>query len=130
MGPVNWLGVLLASALALAVGLVWNGPLFRTGRQLLPGEGKPTANFAFAGAVFLIGAAMLGHNFARIGSETLAAKPWLYFMQSGGIAIAFVIPAVWLTHMRSGTETKNRIADCAFWLLAYLAMGLVFWALG
>lgn len=130
MGPVNWLAVLLASGLALAVGLVWNGPLFRTGRQLFPGNAQPTANFAFAGAVFLIGSAMLGHNFARIGGETLAAKPWLYLMQSGGVAIAFVIPAVWLTHMRAGTQTKNRIVDCSFWLVAYLAMGLVFWVLG
>jgi hypothetical protein len=129
MGPVNWLAVLLASALALAVGLVWKGPLFRTGRQLLPGNSQPTANFAFSGAVFLIGAAMLGHNFARIGAETLAAKPWLYFMQSGGIAIAFVIPAVWLTHMRAGTPARERIVDCSFWLVAYLAMGAVFWAL-
>jgi hypothetical protein len=129
MGPVNWLAVLLASALALAVGLVWKGPLFRTGRQLLPGNSQPTANFAFAGAVFLIGAAMLGHNFARIGEEVLAAKPWLYFMQSGGIAIAFVIPAVWLTHMRAETPARDRIVDCAFWLVAYLAMGVVFWAL-
>lgn len=130
MGPVNWLAVLLASALALAVGIVWNGPLMRTGRQLLPGNSQPTANFAFAGAVFLIGAAMLGHNFARIGSETLAARPWLYFMQSGGIALAFVIPAVWLTHKRAGSQTRIWIADCLFWLIAYLAMGLVFWALG
>jgi len=129
MGPVNWLAVLLASALAIAVGLVWNGPLFRTGRQLLPGNSQPIANFAFAGAVFLIGSAMLGHNFARIGVETLEAKPWLYFMQSGGIAIAFVIPAVWLTHMRAGTPARHRIVDCSFWLVAYLAMGAVFWAL-
>jgi hypothetical protein len=129
MGPVNWLAVLLASALAIAVGLVWNGPLFRTGRQLLPGNSQPTGNFAIVGAVFLIGSIMLGHNFARIGGETLAAKPWLYFMQAGGIALAFVIPAVWLTHLRVGSEIRNRLVDCGFWLAAYLAMGLVFWAL-
>lgn len=130
MWEMNWLAVLLAAALAVAVGLVWNGPLFRTGRQLLPGNSQPTGNFVIVGAVFLIGAVMLGHGFARIGGETLAAKPWLYFMQSGGIAIAFVIPAVWLTHLRSGTETRKRVVDCGFWLVAYLAMGLVFWALG
>jgi hypothetical protein len=130
MSPVNWLAVLLAATLAVAVGLVWNGPLFRTGCQLLPGNSRPTGNFLLAGAVFLIGAAMLGHAFARIGSETLAVKPWLYFMQSGGIAIAFVIPAVWLTHLRSGTETRKRVVDCGFWLVAYLAMGSVFWVLG
>ena len=128
MGPVNWLAVFLAAALAVAVGLVWNGPLFRTGRQLLPGNAQ-RGNYMLVGVVFLISAIMLGHNFARIGSETLAAKPWLYFMQTGGIALAFVVPSVWLTHLRNGAEPMRRVIDCLFWLVAYLAMGLVFWAL-
>jgi hypothetical protein len=127
MGPVNWLAVLLAAGLALAIGIVWHGPLFRTGRQLIPGNSEPRGKYVLAGIVMLIGSVMLGHNFARIGAETLSAKPWLYFMQSGGIAIAFVIPAVWLTHMSNRSEPMRRVSDCAFWLVAYLAMGLVFW---
>lgn len=129
MGPVNWLGVILAAGLALAIGIVWHGPLFRTGRQLLPGNSQRSGNFAVVEVVFLISAVMLGHMFARIGAETLAAKPWLYFMQTGGVALAFVIPAVWLTHVRVRTEPMRRVVDCLFWLVAYLAMGLVFWAL-
>jgi hypothetical protein len=73
---------------------------------------------------------MLGHNFARIGKATLDARPWLYFMQTGGVALFFVIPAVWLTHARSGTEPMRRLLDCGFWLAAYPAMGVVFWLLG
>ncbi|MCT2399757.1 DUF1761 domain-containing protein [Novosphingobium mangrovi (ex Huang et al. 2023)] len=130
MGPVNWLAVFLAAALALAVGLVWNGPLFRTGRQLLQGNAESGGNYMLVGFVFLISSVMLGHNFARIGAETLSAKPWLYFMQTGGIALAFVVPAVWLTHLRDRVEPMRRVVDCAFWLVAYLAMGLVFWVLG
>lgn len=130
MGPVNWLAVFLAAALALAVGLVWNGPLFRTGRQLMPGNSQTGGNYGLVGLLLLISSVMLGHNFARIGSETLAARPWLYFMQTGGVAIAFVIPAVWLTHLRTRTEPMRRMIDCLFWLIAYLAMGLVFWAMG
>lgn len=127
MGPVNWLAVFLATALALAIGIVWHGPLFRTGRQLLPGNSQSGGNYAFVGLVMLVGAVMLGHNFARIGAETLSVRPWLYFMQSGGIAIAFVIPAVWLTHLRNRAEPMRAAIDCAFWLVAYLGMGLVFW---
>ena len=127
MGPVNWLAVILAANLAVAVGIVWHGPLFRTGRPLL--EGGPAKSYSAVVLVMLIGAVMLGHNFARIGPETLAAKPWLYFMQSGGVAITFVIPAVWLTQARHGMEFKNRLVDCGFWLVAYLVMGATFWAL-
>lgn len=130
MGPVNWLAVVLAAFIAVAIGIVWHGPLFRTGRQLLPGDSAPTGNYALVTLIMLIGSVMLGHNFARIGSETLDAKPWLYFMQSGGIAIAFIIPAVWLTHLRKGSGVTERLVDCGFWLVAYLAMGATFLVLG
>ena len=130
MGPVNWIAVVLAAALAVAIGIVWNGPLFRTGRQILPGNANRTGNYGVILVVMLLAAIMLGHNFARIGSETLTVKPWLYFMMAGGLALFFTIPAVWLTLMRNGTEPLKRIADCGFWLVAYLAMGTVFWLIG
>jgi hypothetical protein len=130
MGPVNWLAVFLAAALALAVGIVWNGPLFRTGRQLLPGNAERGGNYALVGFLLLVSSVMLGHNFARLGTAMLEAKPWLYFMQTGGVAVAFVIPAVWLTHLRNRPEPMRRVIDCLFWLVSYLAMGLVFWLMG
>ena len=129
MGPVNWIAVVLAANLAVAVGIVWHGPLFRTGRQLLEGPGR-ARSFGTVVLVMLIGAAMLGHSFARIGAETLGAKPWLYFMQSGGVALAFVVPAVWLTQARAGAGARQRLVDCGFWVAAYLTMGATFWALG
>ncbi len=127
MEPVNWVAVVLAANLAVALGIVWHGPLFRSGRPLL--EGAKGKSYAVIIVVMLIGAAMLGHNFARIGAATLAAKPWLYFMQSGGIALAFLIPALWITHARHGADTRTRLIDCGYWLAAYLTMGGVFWAL-
>lgn len=129
MGPVNWLAVVLAAALALTVGIVWNGPLFRTGRPLLGGPTRSHGKFWLVGLILLMAAIMLGHNFARIGPVVLDARPWLYFMQTGGVALFFVIPAVWLTHARAGTEPMRRLLDCGFWLVAYLVMGLAFWLL-
>lgn len=126
--PINWIAVVLGANLAVAVGIVWHGPLFRTGRQLLEGPGK-AKSYGTVVAVMLIGAAMLGHAFARIGQETLDAKPWLYFMQSGGIAAAFIIPSVWLTQARHGMEPGARALDCLYWLVAYLVIGATFWAL-
>ncbi len=134
MGTINWLAVVLSANFAVGIGIVWHGPLFRTGRPLLGGhapDGTPQSrNWWLVMGVFLIAAAMLGHSYARIGAETLAAKPWLYFMQAGGLAIAFVIPALWLTHSRNGAALRERLIDAGFWLTAYLGMGAVFWALG
>lgn len=128
MEPINWIAVILGANLAVAVGIVWHGPLFRTGRPLLEGGGAAKSYLAVV-IVMLIGAAMLGHGFARIGGETLAAKPWLYFMQSGGIALAFIIPALWLAHARTGLDMRHRVIDCLYWLVAYLVIGATFWAL-
>ena len=134
MGPVNWIAVVLAANLAVGLGIVWHGPLFRTGRPLLEGLGpdgkRPVRSYTSTVLVMLIGAAMLGHNFARIGGATLQAKPWLYFMQAGGLAVAFIIPALWLTHARLGTARRAMLVDLGYWLAAYLAMGATFWALG
>lgn len=129
MGAVNWLAVVAAAALALVVAVVWNGPLFGTARPLRAGSARGQGRFWLVGLVFVLASIMLGHNFARIGRAVLDAKPWLYFMQTGGVALFFVIPAVWLTHARSGAEPMRRVLDCGFWLVAYLAMGAVFWAL-
>lgn len=133
MGPVNWLAVILAANLAVAIGMVWHGTLFRTGRPLFEGPGAGPRNYGIVVVVMLIASVMLGHAYARIGADKLAVRPWLYWMQSGGLAVAFVIPAVWLTYMRSGdtSSTGRRLAlvDGGFWLAAYLAMGTVFWAL-
>jgi hypothetical protein len=129
MGPVNWIAVALAAIVATALVIFWHGPVFATGRSIRPRRTR-TGHVAGTGIVMLIAAAMLGHGFARIGAETLAAKPWLYFMQSGGIAIAFVIPALLLTHGKSGRDMHYRMVDSSGWLAAYLLMGATFWAFG
>lgn len=114
MGVVNWLGVALA-ALA-AAGVLW---LFWRGRL-------PLAVYAWS----VLPAAMLGHALARIGAEKLALKPHLYFMQSGGLALAFVLPALWMLGSRNGAAKGEMVRDSAAFLLAYLAMGVVFFLLG
>lgn len=114
MGVVNWVGVGLAALAAAAV--LW---LFWRGRLALTAYG-----------LTLLPAAMLGHALARIGAEKLAVKPHLYFMQSGGLALAFVLPALWMLGSRSGAGRREMTRDSAAFLLAYLAMGLIFFLLG
>ncbi len=132
MGSVNWLGVLLAAAAALALEQLWYGPLFgriktaATGPRSLA-RGIPVAQITITFVLLLISAIMLGHMFARVGRETLAMKPWLYFMMSGGLAVTFIVPALWITlgHQRSLLEAT--ITHATFWICAYLVMGTTFW---
>lgn len=133
MGPVDWVAVILAANLAVAVGIVWYGPVFRTGRPLLEGAGpegkRPARNYGWAVLAMLVAATMMGHNFARIGDATLSVKPWLYWMMSGGLALAIVSPALFLGLARHGVSMRDRLIDCGFWIAAFLTMGTVFWAL-
>jgi hypothetical protein len=129
MGPVNWIAVILAANLAVAVGIVWYGPLFRAGRPVLEGPGSAGKSYLATVVVMLLGATLLGHNFARIGAAELSVKPWLYFMMSGGIALFFIIPALWLMAARAGGAARARWIDAGYWFAAYLTMGTVFWAL-
>jgi Protein of unknown function (DUF1761) len=134
MGPINWLAVILAANCAVALGIVWYGPLFGGGRPLLQGHlpdgSRPARSWGLAVGVMLAAAVMLGHNFARISSETLQAKPWLYPMMSGGFALMLVAPALYLGLARHGVPARNRWIDCGYWVAAYLAMGGVFWVFG
>ncbi len=102
--------LIAAAAGALVIWMFWHGrmPWWAYGFQIIP-------------------AAMLGHALARIGADKLAAKPWLYFLQSGGLALAFVLPALWMGQARRGGKLARSARDSVAFLLAYLAMGLVFW---
>ena len=113
MEPIDWIAVLAAALVAAGVlrafwgaGRIWPYLL-----QLVP-------------------AAMLGHALARIGADRLAARPHLFFMQAGGLALAFVLPALWLTQTRDGVPRARTVRDSLAFVAAYLAMGLVFYLRG
>lgn len=135
MGPVNWLAVVLAVVAAMIVSAVWYGPLFGRARLAEVGPGglgvrtAPGRTLALSAVLLFVSAAMMGHMFARVGPATLAVKPWLYFMMSGGLAGAFVIPSLWLSYTHQRISTRLALIDAGFWLAAYLSMGLVFWLL-
>ena len=118
MGDMDWQGVALAALAAFTV-LAF---VFRNAAA------SRTLGWIGTSAVLsLIPAAMLGHALARFGPEKLALKPQLFFMQSGGLAFAFVLPALWLTQLRDGVSRRQTVMDSLAFLIAYLAMGAVFW---
>ncbi len=98
MEPMN--GIVIVAA-ALAAAGVW----------LSLNRGGGWGRWLGAVALMLVSAAMLGHAFARIGPEVLALKPKLYFMQSGGLALAFVIPALLLVGQRNQTPWRATLRD-------------------
>jgi hypothetical protein len=51
-------------------------------------------------------------------------------MMSGGLALAFVIPALWISFSHIRVPTRVALIDAGYWLVAYLAMGLMFYLLG
>ncbi len=126
MGPVNWLAVVIAWLAAGLLGVAVYGrtalPSFRMGRD--------PARHAVAAALLFVSAAMMGHMFARVGEATLADKPWLYFMMSGGLALTFAGPALFISYARRDYPLGAAVKDYAYWVGAYLLMGAVFWGLG
>lgn len=118
MGPVNYPGVVLGALVAA----LWAWPWFR-----LWGERPPAARHLPA---WIVPAWLVGHNFARVGTAVLAAKPWLYWMMSGGWALMIVLPALWLAQARAGQGVRAWLVEGGYFLTAFLAMGTVFRLLG
>lgn len=135
MGPINWLAVVIAALTAVCVGFLWYGPLFGRAKLMevgpggLAGRRNPGPTLLLSGALLLLTSAMMGHMFARVTPEVLAVKPWLYFMMSGGLALFFVVPALWLSYSHQRFSARLAAIDAGYWLAAYLAMGAVFWLL-
>jgi len=135
MGPVNWLAVVVAAILAFAVGGLWYGPLLGRAKLEEVGPGglaarrNPGRTLGLTAALLLVSATMLGHLYARLPAENLAAKPWLYFMMASGLAVAFVIPALWISYAHQRLSTRLALIDAGYWIVAYLAMGAAFWLL-
>ena len=132
MGPVNWLAVVVAALVALGVSLVWTMRLFGRARLAELGPGglgqrvSPWRTIVLTFLLLLLSASMIGHMFARVGPATLAVKPWLYFMMSGGLAGAFVVPAMAINYINLRISLRLVLIDAGMWLIAYLSMGLTF----
>lgn len=117
MGPINWLAVVLAAVVAGGLAPLW---------YRLWGLRGPAAARLVA---LIVPAAMIGHNFARVGAAELALKPKLYAMMSGGWALAIALPVGFVLYGHHGLGGREAWADALYTLAAFLLMGGVFWAL-
>ncbi len=124
MGPVNWMAVMAAAAVASLLGYV----AYSSAATLARGWVKQAGSLAGSFVIFLLPSAMLGHMFARV--ENLQAKPWLYFMMSGGAALTFVAPMLYFIYAKRRFPAPKAVADGLFAIIAFLAMGTIFWVMG
>lgn len=121
MGPVDWLAVGLAALAGAACIHVWYDAVM----PLREGQGR--VGVLAVVLAMLVVATMMGHNFARVGAERLAEKPWLFWMMPVGFALWFVAPALVIAQGRLAVGWKERALDAAGWVLAFAVMGTVFW---
>ncbi|MDR7102671.1 DUF1761 domain-containing protein [Croceicoccus sp. BE223] len=128
MGPVDWFGVVLAVIAAMAVAAIWYKTFSRplamsAGPGGLEVRRRPLRTIAATIGLIIPPAILLGHMFARLSDPS---KWWLYPMMSGGVALFFVIPALWTNYLHQRNPRAIALIDAGYWLCAYLAMGLVF----
>jgi len=125
---VNWLTILLAAACGFLVGGIWYGPIM--GKKWMGAVGLSEADiqggkmgliYGGAFAFSLISSAMLAHMFFRLGQPPFHVK----MMISTGIALTFIIPAIGTNYLFSRKSMALFFIDAGYWLLFYIAMGLV-----
>ena len=98
-------------------GRLWAWPILGPGKLGI--RRSPARTAAITAALLFISASMMGHMFARVGAATLDVKWWLYFMMSGGLAIAFVVPSLWISYSQQRISTRLALIDGGFWLAAW-----------
>ena len=126
---VNWIGVVLAALAGFVVGGIWYGPVMGkkwmgavglTEEQIK--QGNMGAIYGGAFVFSLLASWTLAHTFASYGTEfSVAVK----VMTSFGVALGFIVPAIGTNYLFSQKSKSLFFIDAAYWLLFYIAMGLV-----
>lgn len=129
MFDVNWLAIVLAALAGFVVGGIWYGPVMGKrwmGAVGLSEEQVKEGNMAliYGGAFLfaLLSSWTLAHTFASYGYElSLLAK----VMTAFGVALGFIVPAIGTNYLFSQKGKALFFIDAGYWLLFYIAMGLV-----
>lgn len=131
--PANWIGIVAAAALGLAVGGLWYGPIFGkvwaaarglSEEALKEGFNAPMV-FGLVALLNLFSSFILDHVLATYGLPDLN----LSVMISGGLALGFILPAMAVNYLFSRMTLKLYAIDAGYWLLVYSLMGAVLFAL-
>ena len=132
MFDINWLGVVLAALAGFVVGGIWYGPIM--GKKWMGAvgltedqikEGNMPLIYGGAFLFSLLASWTLAHTFgsyAGYGADlTVMAKVLTAF----GVALGFIVPAIGTNYLFSQKSKALFFIDASYWLLFYIAMGLV-----
>lgn len=132
MFDVNWLAVVLAAATGFVVGGIWYGPVMGkkwmgavglTEEQIKQGNMPLIYGGAFAFS--LIASWALAHTFASYASFGAELSVMAKVMTAFGVALGFIVPAIGTNYLFSQKGKALFFIDAGYWLLFYIAMGLV-----
>ena len=126
---VNWIAVIAAAVMGFVVGGIWYGPIM--GKKWMGAVGlteediKQGSMGAIYGGAFgfsLIASWTLAHTFATYMTElSFSVK----VMTAFGVALGFIVPAIGTNYLFSQKSKSLFFIDSAYWLLFYIAMGVV-----
>jgi len=126
---VNWIAVVAASMAGFVVGGIWYGPVM--GKKWMGAvglteeqvkQGNMAAIYGGAFGFSLLASWTLAHTFATYGVElSFTVKVLTAF----GVALGFIVPAIGTNYLFSQKSKTLFYIDATYWLLFYIAMGLV-----
>jgi hypothetical protein len=133
MGPLNWLGIVVATLAFFAVGAIWYSVLFGKlwrrevglGAEQLSGGRNMTAIFALCLLLEFVVVLMLGHMFAR-----LQPSDHVKMMMATGFALAIMSPAIGINYLYQRRSLTLFLIDAGHFVVGMAVVGLVFVLLG
>jgi len=129
---VNWLGVVLAAAAGFVVGGIWYGPIM--GKKWMGAvglteeqvkEGNMGLIYGGAFAFSLLASWTLAHTFQSYVTNGVELSVLVKVITAFGVALGFIVPALGTNYLFSQKGKALFFIDAGYWLLFYIAMGLV-----
>ncbi|HAU67087.1 MAG TPA: DUF1761 domain-containing protein [Gammaproteobacteria bacterium] len=126
---VNWIAVVAAALTGFMVGGIWYGPIM--GKKWMGAVGLSEEQIKNGNMGLIYGGAFA---FSLLASWTLAHTFTSYAIDLGfqakvmtafGVALGFVVPAIGTNYLFSQKSKALFFIDATYWLLFYIAMGVV-----
>lgn len=126
---VNWLAVVLAALAGFVVGGIWYGPVM--GKKWMGAvglseeqikQGNMGMIYGGAFAFSLLASWTLAHTFATYAADL---SVMVKVLTAFGVALGFLVPAIGTNYLFSQKSKTLFLIDASYWMLFYIAMGLV-----